>query len=48
MLNKMLVYLGSPKSIKHLRDMVRHVAMTDVNVFIRGEAGVRSHRKFHS
>ncbi len=30
---------GESKSIKHLRDMVRRVAMTDVNVFISGEQG---------
>ena len=30
---------GESKSIKHLRDMVRRVAMTDVNIFISGEQG---------
>jgi len=30
---------GDSKSIKHLRDMVRRVAMTDVNIFISGEQG---------
>lgn len=31
---------GESKSIKHLRDMVKRVAMTDVNVLLTGEQGV--------
>ncbi|MEC6907097.1 VpsR-related response regulator [Photobacterium piscicola] len=31
---------GESKSIKHLRDMVKRVSMTDVNVLLSGEQGV--------
>ena len=31
---------GESKSIKHLRDMVKRVSMTDVNVLVSGEHGV--------